>query len=303
MMFNADITKQAQEVIFSRKTVKRFHPQVFFNEVPIERSVSQKDLGLHLDQKLDFSKHINEKISEAQKGISVIKKLYYILPRNVLLTIYKSFVRPHLDYGDIIYDQPNNQNFSSEIEAVRYNAALAITNAIKGTSRTELYKELGIESLSFHRWFRRLKTQRVPKYLYKLIPLKNKTYDTRSTHSVGTYFCRTNAFKYSFFPYTILEWSKLDLQLRNEKSFKKFRNTLLKLRRPTPDLIYGIHHPFGLKLLSRLRLGLSHLNEYRFKYNLKAALTHFVHVLLKSSQLSIFSARPLLFSTPYFSLK
>ena len=89
MMFNADITKQAQEVIFSRKTVKPFHPQVFFNEVPIERSVSQKDLGLHLDQKLDFSKHINEKISEAQKGISVIKKLYNILPRNVLLTIYK----------------------------------------------------------------------------------------------------------------------------------------------------------------------------------------------------------------------
>ena len=305
-MFNADITKQAQEVIFSRKTVKSFHPQVFFNEVPIEPSVSQKDLGLHLDQKLDFSKHINEKISEAQKGISVIKKLYNILPRNVLLTIYKSFVRPHLDYGDIIYDQPNNQNYSSEIEAVRYNAALAITNAIKGTSRTELYKELGIESLSFHRWFRRLctfcklKTQRVPKYLYKLIPLKNNTYDTHSTHSVGTYFCRANAFKYSFFPYTILEWSKLDLQLRNEKSFKKFRNTLLKLRRPTPDLIYGIHHPFGLKLLSRLRLGLSHLNEHIFKYNLKAALTHFVYVLLKSSQLSIFSCTAIIIQHSVF---
>ena len=46
---------------------------------------------------------------------------------------------------------------------------------------------------------------------------------------IGTYFCGTNAFKYSFFPYTIREWNKLNLQLRNEKSFKKFRNTLLKL--------------------------------------------------------------------------
>ena len=150
---------------------------------------------------MDFRKHINEKISKTQKAISVIKKLYNILSRNVLLTIYKSFVRPHLDYGDIVYDQPSNQSFSNKIEAVQYNAALAITNAIKGTSRMKLHKELGIESLSFRRWFRclctfyKIKTQRAPKYLYKLIPPKNNTYDTPSIHSVGTYFCRTNAFK------------------------------------------------------------------------------------------------------------
>ena len=40
MMFNPDLTKQAQEVIFSQKTVKPFHQQVFFDEVPVERSVS-----------------------------------------------------------------------------------------------------------------------------------------------------------------------------------------------------------------------------------------------------------------------
>ena len=49
------------------------------------------------------------KISKAQKGISVIKKLYNILQRNTLLTIHKSFVRPHLDYGDIVYDRSTNQ--------------------------------------------------------------------------------------------------------------------------------------------------------------------------------------------------
>ena len=102
-----------------------------------------------------------------------------------------------------------------------------------------------------------------------MIPLNNNTYDTPSKHSVGTYFCRTNAFKYFFFPSATREWNKLDLQLRNEKYFKKFRNTLLKFGRPTPDLIYGIHHPLGLKLLTRLRLGLSHLNEHKFKHNFK----------------------------------
>ena len=102
-----------------------------------------------------------------------------------------------------------------------------------------------------------------------MITLKNNIDDTPSTHSVGTYFCRTNAFKYSSFPYIIREWNKLHLQLHNEKSFKKFRNALLKLGRPIPDLIYGIHHLLGLKLLTRLRLGLSHLNEHSFKHNFK----------------------------------
>ena len=67
-MFNPDLTKQAQEVIFSPKTLKPFYPQVFFNEVPVERRVSQKHLGLHLERQLDFSRHINEEISKAQKG-------------------------------------------------------------------------------------------------------------------------------------------------------------------------------------------------------------------------------------------
>ena len=90
---------------------------------------------------------MKEKISKACKGIGVIRKLHYVLPRHSLLTIYKSFIRPHLDYGDIIYDQPNNQAFSNKLEAVQYNAALAITGAIRGTSKTKIYQELGLESL------------------------------------------------------------------------------------------------------------------------------------------------------------
>ena len=60
------------------------------------------------------------------------------LPRQSLLNIYKSFIRPHLDYGDVIYDQPHNDTFCRMIESVQYNAALAITGAIKGSSRERL---------------------------------------------------------------------------------------------------------------------------------------------------------------------
>ena len=73
-----------------------------------------------------------------------------MLPRHSLLTIYKSFVRP------ILYDQPNNKNFCQKIETIQYNAALAITGAIKGTSQTKLYNELGLESFKFRPWFRKL---------------------------------------------------------------------------------------------------------------------------------------------------
>ena len=77
---------------FFLKTVKPFHPHVFFNEAPVGSSISQKHLSLYLDQNLDFSKLINGKIFKAQKGVAIIKKLYTILSRNALLTIYKSFV-------------------------------------------------------------------------------------------------------------------------------------------------------------------------------------------------------------------
>ena len=66
-----------------------------------------------------------------------------------------------------------------------------------------------------------------------------------------------------FFSYTIIEWNKLDIDILKSKSYATFRNTLLKLGRP----IYSNSSPVGLKLLNRLRLGLSHLNEHRFNYN------------------------------------
>ena len=75
-----------------------------------------------------------------------------LLPRSSLLAISKSFVRPHLDYGGVIYDQPNNPRLSDQIECVQYNTALTITSAIRGTSKEKLYQEFGLESLKDRRW-------------------------------------------------------------------------------------------------------------------------------------------------------
>ena len=104
-----------------------------------------------LDEKLNFSEHINEKLKKVTKSINLLQKLNLTLPRFSLLIIYKSFIRPHLDYGHIVYDQANNSSLSEKIESLQYNAALAITSAIKRSSKEKLYQELGFESLKDRR--------------------------------------------------------------------------------------------------------------------------------------------------------
>ena len=102
-----------------------------------------KDLGILLDEKLNFKQHIDSAISNVNKGISVIKIVRHNLPRKSLVTIYKAFLRPLIGYGDIIYDQPQNESFCEKIESVQYKATLAIAGAIKGVSRDKIYQELG----------------------------------------------------------------------------------------------------------------------------------------------------------------
>ena len=195
-----------------------------------------------LDEKLDFSHYIKEKISKAYKGIGVIKKLQNNLPRQSLLTIYKSFIRPHLDYGDVVYDQPHNETFCSKLESVQYNAALAITGAIHGTSQTTLYVELGLESLKARHWFRRLcdfykfKSYGLPPYLFQLVPKETHSYNTCNSEDIPTYHCRTDSFKNSFFPWTIRECNRLDLDIC-KSTYSVFRQHFLKLIQPLLQLL------------------------------------------------------------------
>ena len=72
--------------------------------MPFQNAKLQKHLGLTLDEKLNFKYHLKENCVKFNNGIGIIKKLQNRLPRRALLTIYKSFVRPHINYGDIIYD-------------------------------------------------------------------------------------------------------------------------------------------------------------------------------------------------------
>ena len=105
ILFNPDHSKPAQEVVFSREKELQSHPTISLNNFKVERASYVKHLGILLDEKLNFKQHIECVILKINKDISVLTKLRYSLSRKSSLTICKAFLRPLVDYGDIIYDQ------------------------------------------------------------------------------------------------------------------------------------------------------------------------------------------------------
>ena len=111
MSFNPDPNKQAQEIIFSRKKMKSSHPSVYFNNIPVYSTSVHKHLGMLLVDKLSFEHRLKFVLNKIKKKIGLLRKFQQILPRQSIITIYKLFIRPHLDYGDIVYDRAFNESF------------------------------------------------------------------------------------------------------------------------------------------------------------------------------------------------
>ena len=210
------------------------------------------------------------------KGMGLLCKPQNFLPCSILLTIYKSFIRLHLDYGDVMYDQLSNTTFSSKTGSVQYNAALAITDAIRGLSWEKLYHESGLEYLHHRRWMRRLcllykvLSDNVPKYIYELLPPIRPSF--RNPNWFSAFPCRTKYFKNSFLPCVVNDWNTLNSKICNFTSFLSFRNALINFIRPSENKIFNIYDELGITLLRRLRLGFSHLREHIFRHNFEDTL-------------------------------
>ena len=206
-------------------------------------------------------------------------------------------MRPHLDYCDVIYDKPHNEKFTETVESFQYKVALAITGAIKGTSKEKLYNELGLEYLKDRRWTRRLRlfhkiyNLKSPTCLYNLTPSVNRFYDTINNTNVPSFKCRTKFFKNSFFPNVITEWNKLDINIKSLTSYTAFKNALLSFIRPKHVDTFGIHNPIALQLLTRLRLGFSHLNGHKLRHNFRDFLNPLCECKLEPETTSHFLLR------------
>ena len=96
-------------------------------------------------------------------------------------------------------------------------------------------------------------------------------YQTRSAcqNKMKTLSGRTKAFNSSFYPYSIKQWCALSDEIRNIVSVNKFKETTISFIRLKENSVFAIHDTKGLKLLTRLRLNFSHLNEHKFRHGFK----------------------------------
>ena len=286
MSFNPDPQKQAVELLFSKKRNEIDHPVILFNNIPVKKVNEHKHLGIILDSKLSFSAHVKAAISKTRKGIGLLKYLSKYLPRHTLNKLYKLYVRPHLDYGDVIYHIPPKvcefsqnialSNLMEKVESVQHSAALAVSGTWRGTSREKLYAELGWESLSSRTWSRRLTlfykiiNNLTPLYTKEPIPpLRQSNYSLRNQDVIGQIRARTEKFLSSFYPNCICEWNKLDPEIRLAPSVAAFKAKLLSKIRPPAKSIFCIHDPIGLGYLFQLRVGLSKLNFHKFNHSFR----------------------------------
>ena len=132
-----------------------------------------------IDSKLTFLNHIKKAIVKTRRGIEIICFFSKYVSRDIFYQIYKFYVRPHLDYGHVIYrkyDPEFKLDFTKGLESTQYSAALAFSGAWQGKNTDKIYEELGWEILYYRRWYRRLchfyelQSGQRPLYLYNEIP-------------------------------------------------------------------------------------------------------------------------------------
>ena len=129
MSFNPDPRKQAIELIFPTRRDNSDHPMLYFNNLRATKLDKHKHLGFVLDSELPFLSHMNAAISKSRKALGPLKFPSKYPSRETLNSLYKVYIRPHLDYGDVIYHIPCKEdslhchgNFlMQKLESVQYS--------------------------------------------------------------------------------------------------------------------------------------------------------------------------------------
>ena len=146
-------------------------------------------------------------------------------------------------------------------------------------------EETGLKSLQLGCCYRKLScfykffNSKHPHYLFKLIPSRRSGYVTRSIHNIRFFKTRHTFLKSTFFPSTIIEWNKLDHNIRNSRNIILklgigIRNSILKFISQYASF-FNSYNPKGIKFIIRLWLGLSHLREHKFKHSFQDSLNTF----------------------------
>ena len=141
---------KSEAIIFSRKLNKPNHPPIFMNNQPINEVHTHKHLGVFLSSDCQWHDHLDYIKSKAWSRINVMRKFKFKLDRKSLQTMYFSFIRPLLEYADVIWDNCNQYEVN-ELEKIQNEAARVVTGATKLVSINSLHFETGWEPLASRR--------------------------------------------------------------------------------------------------------------------------------------------------------
>ena len=238
---------KTKELVISNKRNKPNHPVIKLDDVPITRVDNHKHLGLTLSNDLTWKTHVEEITDKANRRLGILRTLKYKLNRISLERIYKSMVRPILEYGDIVWH--NTSQCMNSLEKVQLNAARIVVGATAKCSTQGLYNETKWETLAqrraFHRMtlFYKIRNGIAPQYLLDMAPglVQNRTqYRLRNTQNIDIPRTRINAYTNSFFPSAARLWNELCNTLKNLPSVESFKYMhSSKLPKPNPLFYYG----------------------------------------------------------------
>ena len=273
--FNA--TKTSQQT-FSHKPLTKM-PALTLDGIAVPIKDNHKHLGVTMSTDLRFKTHVNKVLLKFNRTISPLYPICHMLPRHILLNIYKIYIQPHFDYCDVIYDSHLTVSDKSRLEKAQNRAARLITSTPRRTPTAGLRTELGWSSLELRRRKHRLQLyhkikhdQSVPHFIKSIIPSLRQSHTVRTLRSTQQHqltmpIARTSAFARSFIPTTTKLWNELSNDLRKETNRKQFKDGLSDLlkdvKSPNPYLAFG--SKLGNMLHTKLRLNCSDLNEHRSK--------------------------------------
>jgi hypothetical protein len=230
--FNANKTVN---VDFTRK--HKHFPEIQFGHggEMINQQNSHIHLGLHFQSDGTWSNHISCIYDKACKRLNILRLLKHTLHRKTLIKIYFAFIRPVLEYGDVVWCNCTKEN-SELLGKIQIMAARIITGLRVNSSKTNLYNELGWEPLEARRdkhkliLFSKIVNGIAPQYMYDLVTPFLPTDHRYSLRSSGNNYCLplcpTTSYYNNFIPSTIKLWNDLHTDIKNSPTLSIFKAKL-----------------------------------------------------------------------------
>ena len=266
---------KTETLLISRKLNRPVHPPLLMENHQISEVDSHKHLGLYFSHDCTWHKHINYITIKAWARINIMRKLKFKLDRKSLETIYTAFIRPLIEYGDIIWDNCS-QYEKDELDKIQNEAARITTGATRLISLSALSKEIGWESLEKRRTnhkltlFYKMTHNLAPLYLSSLVPstVSNiSRYNLRNSNNLQTMDARTTLYYNSFLPSTVRAWNEVPEEAKQSDSVNAFKRFLNKDKSHIPKHFYVGKRKAQI-LHTRLRTNCSSLNLDLFMRNI-----------------------------------